>query len=210
MARTRSLPGETDRKYSLREIAIAVGLAAGATKDEVAESLGCTSRTIYNELGRGGVIQEIINTVKPLVKVNRREFKAIAKEKAEDELEKYLGAAIGAIERALTEGDDVKTAADNAWKLIHQLRGSPTSTVKTLHGGTVTHRHELYVLPKSTLRAFGADVERDADLLGAAKLLEAPAPQFIVRGYAPIAESITVTPRENVPPGETVIDVLPS
>lgn len=164
-------PSQPQRQYTMREIVIAVGLASGATKDETAEAIGISPRGLYYDMAKGGVIQELLDAVQPLIKFNRREIKKIAVDKAEAEMEKLLGAAMGAISDSLTGGADPKTAAENGWKVYHQLKGTPASTVKVQAGGTVTHKHEHYVLPAATLHALAADVQADVELMQAAKRL---------------------------------------
>ena len=165
--------------YSLREITVAVGLASGVTKNEIAESLGCSERTIFNIIeGKAGIIEELLAAVKPLVRVNKREMKAIALENAEKEMEKLIGPAIAAIADSMEGGCDPKTAAENGWKVYQQLKGTPASTVKLQGSATVTHRHELFQMPKSLARAFAHDLQNDLDLIAPSRQIAPPEQQI--------------------------------
>lgn len=178
----------------MREILIAVGRASGATMEEVAVQAGVTVRMLQYDIAADGTIDEIQNLIQPLIKQSRREIKAIAAAMADKEMEKLLGPAFASITDVLMGGGDPKTAAANAWKVIHQLRGTPAATLKMEKSGTVTHRHELYVMPRKTLQALGEDIAADAELMAAARQLAAPAEQPLI-GQADKAKAIDIESR---------------
>lgn len=144
--------------------------------DEVATQCGVTSRALYYDMAAEGTISELSKFMAPLIKHTKREIRELALKELDKEMEKLGGAAVDAIKDALTGGVDPKTAAQVGLDVFRQLRGAPV--LKMEQSGTVLHRHELFVMPKKTLRALGEDIEQDADLMQAARQLSAPQPQI--------------------------------
>lgn len=192
MAGPRISNREKDRKYTLREVLISLGRVSGATMEEVATQCGVTVRALYYDMAAEGIIDELSKYMQPLVKHKRRDIKEIAASMVDKELEKLAGPAVAAIEDILTGGGDPKTAAENAWRVVHQLRGTPASTYKLEKSVSGTVRHEHYVMPGKTLVALGEDIERDAELMRQAKQLTAPSDIPAMIGVEDRAKAITV------------------
>lgn len=157
-------------------ITIAVGKASGWTNIELAEKLGVSDRMVYNYADRfSTVLAELEKMVAPLIKMNRREIKQVALDKAYEELEKLVGDSMGAIQAAIQD-NNLDLASRNAWAVIHQLKGKPTNTVNMNTTGTVNHQH--YVMPATTALAFEEDAEADQELFRVANKLRPSQPQL--------------------------------
>jgi hypothetical protein len=154
---------------------IAIGSAAGWTVEELAEHMGVSSRQTYTDKDRYRVIiKEIEKLAASLVRTNRREIKAVAVKELRAKMEGMLGGCVAAIQDAIESGDP-ELASKNAWRLIEQLEGKPTSTVNVNQSGTIRHAH-LHVMAPETITAFEAAALRDHGLISRANHLAAAQP----------------------------------
>lgn len=151
---------------------LAIGREAGWTVEELAEHMTVSSRQAYGDLDRyRTMIDELQKIARPLIKVSRRDVKAVAVKELRAKMEGMLGGAVAAIQDAIESGE-AELAVKCAWRLIEQLEGKPTSTVNVNQSGTVHHAH-LHVMDAATIAAFEASATRDTDLIARANQLAA-------------------------------------
>lgn len=162
----------TDKQaeYSLRDVRMAAGLAAGLTIKEIAEACGVTEKAIYQyNANHGERVQGLREDLSKLLKVNVREAKEIAIEQARAEFESRLGKFMTALDRAV-DSDDPKTALDAAKEGFNRIFGKATSNVNVSASGRIEHAH-LHQLSEAAAKAFSLDAESDIDLHSRARLL---------------------------------------
>lgn len=160
-----------EESFPIIVVVAGAGLEAGATVKEIASALDYSERHMYDLLDKYEVkITALRTLLRPVIKVNRREIKRVALEKAEEEFGERFGAALAAVDAALLDAD-AKTGLEAAKEIFNRNFGKSTATLNVNNRSVFVHAH---VTSAEALTAFDDDLGRDAQLLRSARLLTVP------------------------------------
>lgn len=158
--------GTRARKYTFEEIVIAVGIATGAPKKEIASSLGgITDRAVYYKIKRMDALSDLADAIAPLLP-ERREVEPIDPKNIDRVFADMTGHALSAVKTQLADSKNPKDAATLGLSVIKQIKEQTS--------GDSAKDHPLRTLSAEVLDAFEADVLIDRDLVARARGLEGP------------------------------------
>jgi hypothetical protein len=158
-------------EFTLTEVVIAAGIAAGCSCKEMGVTLGISERWIYTQRdAHAAVIDQLATRLKTLIKVNKRQIKELSKAQAEEQLEKMLGHSIAVLQDALEAGD-LNLAYQASKEIRDRALGRASQTVNLNARGRVEHVYITTPEALAALSAFDEDVVADGGLHGRARQL---------------------------------------
>lgn len=165
---------EEQPRFSARQVILATALEAGNTVKEAAEAAGVSERWAYELLARSeAVVNEIRELVRPVVRVNVREIRRVAAEKAAEEFEERLGAAFDALDVAVV---DPKQRMDAVREIFNRSLGKVPTNLQ-VSGGT---KNTLQIsFDPATANAVAGYLRENAALHASAREFERALPPVI-------------------------------
>ena len=159
-----------DPEFTTRDVTIGVAIAAGCTIKEAAEAAELSERWIYEHIQRyEGIIERVKAIAKPFVRVNQRQIKQVARDKAMEEIESLLGPSFAAWRDAIDSGD-LGLAYSAGKEVRDRLFGKPAANLNVNQSGRIDHVHQL-VMSAQQAQAFALDAEEDVELHSRARSL---------------------------------------